>query len=572
MAEQLARVFGTEEDPVNCAFYFKVGVCRHGELCSKKHNKPMSSRTLLLTNMYPNTPQGIAIGMEHPWDDDMYDMAQQHLEAFYTEVVLVMADYGEIEEVVVVENTVEYQMGNVYVKFYYEEDAAKALVGLTGRFYFGKLINAEYTPVTDFREARCRAFHETYCTRGGACRFLHIRHIPTAIKRRVAREMYKEHTEYTKPRKRVKDPSPPGRPPGKGKGGGKGYPPIEDRRAGGPGGFGGQLALESGPPPPEFRRQPPPSSLASEPPSFMQARPRGPQTGAALAREKGGPFESTPLVPPVRGKIAFGSGYARGGMDGGALAVRDQPPSLEDRRMLEHGAVEQMDRRRGQQAVAFEAEPRRRSFREQEPVAFNPDAYPEDVPQSAQEPPLPRRRDAFSDADMGGGPLDEHPGERRRRRRDDLDGFEGGLGPEDEPERPRRRRREELDEHDQAPEDGRRPRRRNRENPNFGDVAGPPPEEELPMASPPEHRRERRGGRVVDDGYGPVDDDAIEPPPAHERRRERRSDRDDDDLAGEEVPLDQKRRVNLRSRFREQGGDYEGGGARDRNGRLDVLD
>lgn len=196
LAEHLARVFGTEEDPVNCAFYFKVGVCRHGDMCSKKHNRPTSSRTLLLTNMYPNPPEAIAIGNEEPWDDEMYDRAQAHVEAFYEEVVLVLSDYGEIEEVVVVDNTIEYQSGNVYVKYYHENAAERALKGLTGRFYFGKLISAEYSPVTDFREARCRAFHETRCSRGGSCRFLHIKHIPTAVKRRVARQMYDEHPEY----------------------------------------------------------------------------------------------------------------------------------------------------------------------------------------------------------------------------------------------------------------------------------------------------------------------------------------------------------------------------------------
>merc|ERR1719150_3133161 len=196
MAEQLARVFGTEEDPVNCAFYFKVGVCRHGDMCSKKHNRSTSSRTLLLTNMYPNPPEAIAIGNEEPWDDDMYDRAQAHVEAFYEEVVLVLSDYGEIEEVVVVDNTIEYQSGNVYVKYYHENAAERALKGLTGRFYFGKLISAEYSPVTDFREARCRAFHETRCSRGGSCRFLHIKHIPTAVKRRVARQMYDDHPDF----------------------------------------------------------------------------------------------------------------------------------------------------------------------------------------------------------------------------------------------------------------------------------------------------------------------------------------------------------------------------------------
>merc|ERR1712039_792679 len=76
------------------------------------------------------------------------------------------------------------------------EDAEKAHQGLTNRFYGGKLIHVEYTPVTDFREARCRAFHETRCARGGLCNFMHIKHIPKAMKRRAVKEMYDEHPEF----------------------------------------------------------------------------------------------------------------------------------------------------------------------------------------------------------------------------------------------------------------------------------------------------------------------------------------------------------------------------------------
>merc|ERR1712194_525715 len=100
-------------------------------------------------------------------DDEMYDRAQQHLEGFYVEVFLELANYGEIEDLVVVDNLCDHMIGNVYVKYYHEEDAERALMKLTGRFYSGKLIQAEYTTVYDFREARCRAFHETRCNRGG---------------------------------------------------------------------------------------------------------------------------------------------------------------------------------------------------------------------------------------------------------------------------------------------------------------------------------------------------------------------------------------------------------------------
>merc|ERR1712238_246742 len=99
-------------------------------------------------------------------------------------------------DLVVVDNLCDHMIGNVYVKYYHEEDAERALMKLTGRFYSGKLIQAEYTTVSDFREARCRAFHETRCNRGAYCNFMHIKHIPRAVKRRVVREMYDDHPEY----------------------------------------------------------------------------------------------------------------------------------------------------------------------------------------------------------------------------------------------------------------------------------------------------------------------------------------------------------------------------------------
>ena len=43
---------------VNCSFYFKIGACRHGERCSRIHNKPTFSQTILLQNLYQN-PQNV---------------------------------------------------------------------------------------------------------------------------------------------------------------------------------------------------------------------------------------------------------------------------------------------------------------------------------------------------------------------------------------------------------------------------------------------------------------------------------------------------------------------------------
>lgn len=63
----------------------------------------------------------------------------------------------------------------MYVKYFDEEDAARALAALAGRFFGGVAIVAEYSPVTEFREGRCRQ-HD--CGRGGLCNFMHLK-LPT---------------------------------------------------------------------------------------------------------------------------------------------------------------------------------------------------------------------------------------------------------------------------------------------------------------------------------------------------------------------------------------------------------
>ena len=45
-------------------------------------------------------------------------------------------------------------VGNVYAKFADEEDAHNAVEDLKTRFYAGRPIEAETSPVTDFSEAR----------------------------------------------------------------------------------------------------------------------------------------------------------------------------------------------------------------------------------------------------------------------------------------------------------------------------------------------------------------------------------------------------------------------------------
>ncbi|RHZ55563.1 uncharacterized protein CDV56_106788 [Aspergillus thermomutatus] len=166
MANYLASIFGTEQDKVNCSFYYKIGACRHGDRCSRKHVKPSYSQTILMPNMYQNPAYD-------PKNKMNPSQLQNHFDAFYEDVWCEMCKYGELEELVVCDNNNDHLIGNVYARFKYEEDAQAACDALNSRWYAARPIYCELSPVTDFREACCRLNSGEGCVRGGFCNFIH---------------------------------------------------------------------------------------------------------------------------------------------------------------------------------------------------------------------------------------------------------------------------------------------------------------------------------------------------------------------------------------------------------------
>jgi splicing factor U2AF subunit len=174
MANYLASIYGTEQDKVNCSFYYKIGACRHGDKCSRKHIKPTYSQTILCQNMYQN-PSLI------PGNKKSEREIQKIFDEFFEDVYCETSKYGKVEEIVVCENTNEHLMGNVYCRFKYEEDAEKCRDEFNSRWYGGRPVYAELSPVTDFKEACCRQ-HDTHeCNRGGLCNFIHARRPTPAL-------------------------------------------------------------------------------------------------------------------------------------------------------------------------------------------------------------------------------------------------------------------------------------------------------------------------------------------------------------------------------------------------------
>ncbi|XP_029434558.1 splicing factor U2AF 35 kDa subunit isoform X5 [Rhinatrema bivittatum] len=199
MAEYLASIFGTEKDKVNCSFYFKIGACRHGDRCSRLHNKPTFS-------------QEVFTEMEEK--------------------------YGEVEEMNVCDNLGDHLVGNVYVKFRREEDAEKAVLDLNNRWFNGQPIHAELSPVTDFREACCRQYEMGECTRGGFCNFMHLKPISRELRRELYGRRRKKDRQQTRleinkhrSRSRSRERRSRSRDRGRGGGGGAGGGGRDRRRS-----------------------------------------------------------------------------------------------------------------------------------------------------------------------------------------------------------------------------------------------------------------------------------------------------------------------------------------------------
>ncbi|URE34583.1 hypothetical protein MUK42_07525 [Musa troglodytarum] len=203
MAEHLASIFGTEKDRVNCPFYFKIGACRHGDRCSRLHNRPTISPTLLLSNMYQR-PDMVTPGVDAQGQPIDPQKIQEHFEDFYEDIFEELGKFGEIESLNVCDNLADHMIGNVYVQYREEEQAAAAMRALQGRFYSGRPIIVDFSPVTDFREATCRQFEENSCNRGGYCNFMHVKQIG----RELRRKLFGRYRRSSIRRSRSRSPSP----------------------------------------------------------------------------------------------------------------------------------------------------------------------------------------------------------------------------------------------------------------------------------------------------------------------------------------------------------------------------
>ncbi|XP_026076973.1 U2 small nuclear ribonucleoprotein auxiliary factor 35 kDa subunit-related protein 2 [Carassius auratus] len=169
--------FGTEKDKANCPFFLKTGACRFGDRCSRKHEHPASSTTLMVRGMF------VTFGMEQSRRDD-YDtdasleyseeeMHQQFLD-FYEDALPEFKNAGRVLQFKVSCNFEPHLRGNVYVQYDTEEQCREAFMMFNGRWYAGRQLQCEFSPVTRWKTAICGLFDRRKCPKGKHCNFLHV--------------------------------------------------------------------------------------------------------------------------------------------------------------------------------------------------------------------------------------------------------------------------------------------------------------------------------------------------------------------------------------------------------------
>merc|ERR1711937_923326 len=67
------------------------------------------------------------------------------------------------------------------------------------RYYLGRSVNPEYSPVTDFREATCRQFEQKACQIGPYCNFLHIIQPPRDVKEQTFGRQKRGRYDHLRP-------------------------------------------------------------------------------------------------------------------------------------------------------------------------------------------------------------------------------------------------------------------------------------------------------------------------------------------------------------------------------------
>ena len=196
----------TEKDQTYCPFYRKTGACRHGTRCSRQHVVPLDATCVLLPHFWIN-PTQLLLDAQHNHTPppeictQKPAVLQTRFEDFFSEIHVEMRKYGVVEEMHVLDNLSDHLVGNVYIRFKERKMAEAMIVANRGRWFAGRCLMPEMSPIPNFAEGRCRKYDMNTCDRGGACNFLHIKKLGDSFGRDMQYQQDLTHYKHVKQRR-----------------------------------------------------------------------------------------------------------------------------------------------------------------------------------------------------------------------------------------------------------------------------------------------------------------------------------------------------------------------------------
>ncbi|XP_076042056.1 uncharacterized protein LOC143025951 isoform X2 [Oratosquilla oratoria] len=158
-----------------CPFFAKTAACRFGVSCSREHQYPEESCTLLLPNMYKHLAWQQQLDA---YDGDIAleygeDETYQDFKDFYFDVLPEFCRHGEVIQFKVCCNTSPHLQGSVYVQYSEEVEAMRAVSVFNGRWYAGRQLSCFMVSINKWKSAICGLYWHGKCPKGGMCNFLH---------------------------------------------------------------------------------------------------------------------------------------------------------------------------------------------------------------------------------------------------------------------------------------------------------------------------------------------------------------------------------------------------------------
>ncbi|OHT01179.1 Splicing factor U2AF 23 kDa subunit [Tritrichomonas foetus] len=156
-----------------CNYFDRTGCCAKEDLCNKTHRNAELSRCLVFHHIFPDPD----LFVESLPDPDSIQITKEEkinlINSFYLDMVIMLKQFGPLEDLVVASNRSDTMSGNVVAMFREVDGAASAYLALNGQFYAGRKIRVTFAPIIRLASAICRGYEDGECKLGNTCSFIH---------------------------------------------------------------------------------------------------------------------------------------------------------------------------------------------------------------------------------------------------------------------------------------------------------------------------------------------------------------------------------------------------------------